>query len=110
MFIGETIHIEKSFCNGGGGILAPPCVRIHYCDTGKSENGKGFVRIQMNCSSHIEFAYYGSDVGRKDISVHCASTNCSSKDPELHVLKNYKFVLPVCQQCIDVRKIPQNES
>lgn len=42
----------------------------------------------MNCSSHIEFAYYGSDVGRKDISVHCASTNCSSKDPELHVLKS----------------------
>lgn len=54
---------------------------------------------------HIEFAYYGPGIGRKDICVHCAAANCT-KDAES--CKKFKIVLLVCKQCIE-RKIFRNE-
>jgi hypothetical protein len=52
----------------------------------------------MCCTTHIEFAYYGSNIGRQDLCAHCAKTE-STKDDEL--MKKFKVVLPVCKECMD---------
>ncbi|XP_076111455.1 uncharacterized protein LOC143079761 [Mytilus galloprovincialis] len=69
--------------------------------TGDVIHGKAFVRLQMSCTTHIEFAYYGSSVGRLDLCAQCVSPD-TTKDPEL--LKKFKIVLPVCKACIDRKK------
>ncbi|CAC5366714.1 unnamed protein product [Mytilus coruscus] len=75
-----------------GAILAPEGDVLH---------GKVFVRLQMACTTHIEFSYYGSSVGRVDICAQCASPD-TTKDPEL--LKKFKIVLPVCKACVHGNK------
>lgn len=64
-------------------------------------HGKVFVRLQLSCSSHIEFAFYASNIGRVDLCAHCASPE-TNKDQEL--LKKFKVVLPVCGECIKRKK------
>ncbi|XP_048753853.2 uncharacterized protein LOC125665239 [Ostrea edulis] len=64
--------------------------------TGDVLHGKVFTRLQLACTSHIEFAYYSSDVGRKDICAYCVATEIQ-KDKDL--CKNFKVVLPVCDLC-----------
>ncbi|XP_071143242.1 uncharacterized protein [Mytilus edulis] len=69
--------------------------------TGDVLHGKVFVRLQLSCSSHIEFAFYASNIGRVDLCAHCASPE-TNKDQEL--LKKIKVVLPVCGECIQRKK------
>lgn len=64
-------------------------------------HGKVFVRLQLSCSSHIEFAFYASNIGRVDLCAYCASPE-TNKDQEL--LKKFKVVLPVCGECIQRKK------
>lgn len=64
-------------------------------------HGKVFVRLQLSCSSHIEFAFYASNIGRVDLCAHCASPE-TNKDQEQ--LKKIKVVLPVCGECIQRKK------
>ncbi|VDI28053.1 Hypothetical predicted protein [Mytilus galloprovincialis] len=75
-----------------GAILPPEGDVLH---------GKAFERLQMSCTTHIEFAYYGSSVGRLYLCVQCPSPDTTT-DPEL--LKKFKIVLPVCKACIDRKK------
>ena len=80
---------------------------INHYFVGDALHGKIFVRLQMNCSTSIEFAYYGSDIGRKDLWAHCGTSN-SQKDSEL--MKKFKIVLPVCRMSKRAYKkeIPKN--
>jgi hypothetical protein len=55
----------------------------------------------MSCQSHVEFPYYASNIGRPDICAHCAEPE-AQRNPEL--LKKFRTVLPVCEQCITVHK------
>lgn len=64
-------------------------------------HGKVFVRLQLSCSSHIEFAFYASNIGRVDLCAHYASPE-TNKDQEQ--LKKIKVVLPVCGECIQRKK------
>lgn len=60
--------------------------------------GKLFVRLQLCCSTHMEFAYYSATtpVGRRDVCCHCGGVG-ADKDPEM--LRRYRIVLPVCEEC-----------
>ncbi|CAG2249105.1 unnamed protein product [Mytilus edulis] len=53
-----------------------------YKGHGDVLHGKVFVRLQLSCSSHIEFAFYASNIGRVDLCAHCASPE-TNKDQEL---------------------------
>ena len=55
------------------------------------------IKSHLSCNQPIEVAYYGSDVGRKDLCAYCASAN-AHKDAAL--TKKFKTVLPICEACI----------
>ena len=59
------------------------------------------VRLQLCCASPIEFAYYASTIGRKDICCHCAKEDVR---PDKEVEKNFRIVLPICDDCKSARK------
>ena len=61
-------------------------------------SGVIFTRLELNCSSPIEWAYYGSSVrnAQKNLCSHCGK-NSGSVDPELK--KYYRTVLPICDGC-----------
>ncbi|XP_048764718.1 uncharacterized protein LOC130046902 [Ostrea edulis] len=80
-------HTTDKYDYTCGAILAPEGDVLH---------GKVFTRLQLACTSHIEFAYYSSDVGRKDMCAYCVATEIQ-KDKDL--CKNFKVVLPVCDLC-----------
>jgi hypothetical protein len=54
------------------------------------------VRLQLCYASPIEFAYYASTIGRKDICCHCAKEDVR---PDKEVEKNFHIVLPICDNC-----------
>ncbi|XP_041356082.1 uncharacterized protein LOC121373481 [Gigantopelta aegis] len=59
--------------------------------------GKAFVRLQMCCTTPIEFAYFASSsIVRKDVCCHCGSFG-AERDKDL--MQNYRVVLPVCINC-----------
>ncbi|XP_076079853.1 uncharacterized protein LOC143049956 [Mytilus galloprovincialis] len=61
--------------------------------TGDVLHGKAFVRLQMSCTTHIEFAYYCSSVGKLDLCAQCVSPD-TTKDPELlKKFKNFQFYI-----------------
>ena len=59
------------------------------------------MRLQMSCESHVEYAYYKSSLGKADICAHCAQDG-ADKDADL--CQRFKFVLPVCQECVARKK------
>lgn len=59
-------------------------------------HGIVLVRLQLCCSSPVEWAYYAATNTRKDICCYCAEEN-TERDKEL--LKEYRVVLPICAQC-----------
>ena len=68
-----------------------------YCYILEDElHGLVFVRLQLACNNHIEYAYYSSSIGRNDICCYCA-TERAERDKE--ALKTHKIVLPLCSGC-----------
>jgi hypothetical protein len=67
-----------------------------YFLIGDALQGIAFVRLQLCCASPIEFAYYASTIGRKDICCHCAKEDVR---PDKEVEKNYRIVLQICDDC-----------
>lgn len=59
-------------------------------------SGSVFTRLELNCESPIEWAYYNSALGRKDVCAHCGVRN-ALVDKDL--IKEYKTVLPLCAGC-----------
>lgn len=51
-------------------------------------HGKVFVRLQLSCSSHIEFAFYASNIGRVDLCAHCASPETNKDQEQLKKIKS----------------------
>ena len=64
---------------------------------GDQLQGKIFVRLQLTCASHIEFAYYKGSVGRPDLCAYCSRPDVQC-DTEL--LTKFRVVLPVYGMCL----------
>ena len=60
------------------------------------------LNAHLTCQQPIEVAYYGSDVGRKDLCCRCGGVN-GVVDPDLK--KKFKTVLPICDACIADKKV-----
>ncbi|XP_052092776.1 uncharacterized protein LOC127729151 [Mytilus californianus] len=56
-----------------------------------------FVRLQMFCSTHNEFPFYSSSIGRTDICCHCTSPNAGKDE---NAFKTHRVVLSCCQTCL----------
>lgn len=79
-------------------LIFAACDSLKYCFVlGDVLHGKVFVRLQLNCTMHMEFAYYAEAAKgtRKDLC-YCASADVQ-KDQNL--LKKFRMVLPVCVNC-----------
>lgn len=57
---------------------------------------KVMCRVNLNCNSHIELAYYGSGFGQLDICSVCAEPEAETN---VELKKQYKTVLPLCRSC-----------
>ncbi|XP_033743220.1 uncharacterized protein LOC117329392 [Pecten maximus] len=66
--------------------------------TGDALQGMVFVKLQLACNTHIEFAYYATGFAtRKDVCCHCAVDGVQR---DANLLKQYRVVLPVCADCL----------
>jgi len=65
--------------------------------SGDSLEGVVNVRLQMDCTTPIEFAYYASQLAQPDICTYCAEVG-AQRDSES--LKTHRIVLPVCDECV----------
>lgn len=75
-------------------------VILKICFAGHILEGVISIRLQMDCTTPIEFPFYADKnvvSVRKDTCCHCAEVG-AERDKEL--LKKYQVVLPVCQMCI----------
>ncbi|XP_041378644.1 uncharacterized protein LOC121390784 [Gigantopelta aegis] len=65
---------------------------------------KVMCRTAMNCSTHVELAFYGRpDMWKTDICCHCGAEGA---EVNLDLKKNYKTVLPQCISCTQEGKQP----
>ncbi|XP_033749002.1 uncharacterized protein LOC117333692 [Pecten maximus] len=65
---------------------------------GDALQGMVFVKLQLACNTHIEFAYYATGFAtRKDVCCHCAVDGVQR---DANLLKQYRVVLPVCADCL----------
>ncbi|WAR01912.1 hypothetical protein MAR_008470 [Mya arenaria] len=74
---------------------------------GDSLEGVVSVRLQMDCSTPIEFPYYAGNnpvAVRKDICCHCGE---GGTEIDAALLQKYKTVLPVCRACKLIKDIPK---
>lgn len=62
-------------------------------------HGKVLVRLNIQCSSPMEKAYYSSDIGRKDTCYYCGNDE-GLVDKDL--TKRYKTVFPLCAACAQI--------
>lgn len=58
---------------------------------------KVMCRVNLNCNSHIELAYYGSGLGQLDICSVCTEPEAETN---IELKKQYKSVLPICRSCV----------
>ena len=62
------------------------------------------VKLQLDCATHVEYAYYAEKnivAVKRDTCCHCAQGGAERSQD---LLKSYQVVLPVCQQCIMIGK------
>lgn len=64
---------------------------------------KVMSRLNINCDSHVELAYYGSGLGQVDICSVCAEPEA---DTNAELKKQYKTVLPLCKTCEGNGRVP----
>lgn len=57
---------------------------------------KVMCRLNVNCNSHVELAYYGSGLGQLDVCSVCGGPEA---DTNVELKKQYKTVLPLCKTC-----------
>ena len=72
-----------------GSVLFPPSAPA-------SLRNSVVVKEDLQCAMPVEVAYYGAELGRKDICSYCAQVN-TTVDPDLK--REYKTVLPICADC-----------
>ena len=72
------------------------------CFLGDDLHGIVFVRLQLCCTSPIEFTYYSSSLGNQSVCSYCAMEG-AEKDQVL--LKSYKVVLPICAECKQTKDV-----
>lgn len=70
-----------------GSPLMPPGHMLHNV---------AFVRMPLNCGDIVEIAYYSTGYGPLDICCFCTEEAYTS----VELRKQYKTVLPACNQCI----------
>ncbi|VDI69131.1 Hypothetical predicted protein [Mytilus galloprovincialis] len=70
-----------------GSPLLPPTNTMHK---------KVMCKLNLNCNSHVELAYYGSGLGQLDICSFCGGPEA---DTNVELKKQYKTVLPLCKTC-----------
>lgn len=84
--------------NTCGAALLPPDMSL---------SKRAMLRANLSCAVPIEVHFYGSsfdnDLGNRDLCVYCSAEG-SETDQELR--KQYKTVLPMCQSCKALRKMP----
>lgn len=57
-----------------------------------------FIRLNIQCDSPVEIAYYSSKLSRPDICYYCAE---SGAELQRDLKKSYKSVFPVCCTCLE---------
>ncbi|XP_070559193.1 uncharacterized protein [Ptychodera flava] len=77
-----------------GAELSPPDHRLHE---------KVALRPHLSCAVPVEIPYYGADVGQKDVCAHCG---CDEAQIDAELKKQYKTVLPMCNACHELGKMP----
>lgn len=73
-----------------GSPLTPPQHSLH---------GKLVTKMNINCGSPMEIAYYSSSTGRRDICYYCGATEAETN---MELKKEFKTVLPLCKTCKDM--------
>lgn len=59
------------------------------------------TRTDMTCQSPVELQYYSNGLGLADLCAHCG---LNSVQVSTDLLKRYKTVLPLCDECKDSGK------
>lgn len=88
-----TISISEYEYTCGSPLLPPT----------NSMSKKVMSRLNINCDSHVELAYYGSGLGQVDICSVCAEPEA---DTNAELKKQYKTVLPLCKTCEGNGRVP----
>ena len=68
-----------------GSPVLPPESKLH---------GTVFVKLAINCSDHVEFAYYSAKLNLHGVCCHCGAEDASKPQA---LLAKYFVVLPICR-------------